>query len=240
MENPETSSLAERAYQRLRSEILHGDLMPGERLRPADLNDKFQLGLTPIREALMRLSSENLVALDTHRGSRVSQASLSELSDLMATRRSIESLCLASAMEHGSPAWEADIVAAMHLLSRTPLPQSQDDREAATLWESRHRQFHHALVSACQEKWLLWFWNILTDHSERYRKFRLMQRATRAKQPKARDIEAEHHAIMQAVLGRDHNRAIELMHAHLSATEQSVAEGLKARISSTPNRQGAS
>jgi DNA-binding GntR family transcriptional regulator len=45
---------------------------------------------------------------------------------------------------------------------------------------------------------------------------------------------------MQAVLGRDHSRAIELMHAHLSATEQSVAEGLRARASSTSNRQGAS
>ena len=107
MENPEASSLAERAYQRLRSEILYGDLMPGERLRPADLQDKFHLGLTPIREALMRLSSENLVALDTHRGSRVSETSLTELSDLMATRRSIESLCLTSAMTHGDAAWEA-------------------------------------------------------------------------------------------------------------------------------------
>lgn len=236
MENPEASSLAERAYRRLRSEILHGDLMPGERLRPADLNDKFQLGLTPIREALMRLSSENLVALDSHRGSRVSQASLAELSDLMATRRSIESLCLASAMEHGSAAWEAQVVAAMHLLSRTPLPKSPDDRQAAALWESRHRQFHHALVSACQEKWLLWFWNILADHSERYRKFRLLQPVPR--KSKARDIEAEHHAIMQAVLGRDHVQAITLMQSHLSATERTVAQALKAQTTPPVSRKG--
>ena len=134
MENPEATSLAERAYQRLRSEILYGDLMPGERLRPADLQDKFQLGLTPIREALMRLSSENLVALDTNRGSRVSETSPAELSDLMATRRSIESLCLTSAMAHGDAAWEAEVVSAMHLLSKTPLPRSAKDREAATLW----------------------------------------------------------------------------------------------------------
>lgn len=224
MENLETTSLAERAYQCLRSEILHGDLMPGERLRPADLQDKFQLGLTPIREALMRLSSENLVALDTNRGSRVSETSLAELSDLMATRRSIESLCLTSAMTHGDAAWEAEVVSAMHLLSKTPLPRSAKDREAATLWESRHRRFHHALVGACQEKWLLWFWNILTDHSERYRKFRLLQNLPA--KSKARDIHAEHNALMQAVLERDHALAATLMSAHLSATEKSVALGL--------------
>ncbi|NBX54522.1 MAG: FCD domain-containing protein [Betaproteobacteria bacterium] len=226
MENPETLSLAERAYQRLRSEILYGDLMPGQRLRPADLQDKFQLGLTPIREALMRLSSENLVALDTHRGSRVSETSPAELSDLMATRRSIESLCLTSAMTHGDAAWEAEVVSAMHLLTKTPLPRSAKDREAATLWESRHRRFHSALVGACQEKWLLWFWNILADHSERYRKFRLLQRMPNKNN--ARDIEAEHHAIMQAVLARDLQKATELMSAHLTATEQSVAWGLQA------------
>lgn len=235
MDYPEASSLAERAYQRLRSEILHGDLMPGERLRPADLQDRFQLGLTPIREALMRLSSENLVALDTHRGSRVSEASAAGLSDLMATRRSIESLCLRSAMTHGDAAWEAEVVAAMHLLSRTALPRSAKDREAATLWESRHRRFHYALVSACQEKWLLWFWNILADHSERYRKFRLLQR--KPAKSKARDIEAEHLALMQAVLARDHDRSIRLMSDHLTATEKSVAMGLAAADPNAPNQR---
>ena len=47
-------SNTERAYVRLRTEIIHGDLMPGERLTAADLQDRFALGLTPIREALMR------------------------------------------------------------------------------------------------------------------------------------------------------------------------------------------
>jgi GntR family carbon starvation induced transcriptional regulator len=176
METTESLSHAERAYRRLRSEILYGDLMPGERLRAAELQDRFSLGLTPIREALMRLSSENLVEVDPNRGSRVSDASLAELADLMATRREIEKLCLTSAMTHGDTAWEGEIVAALHRLSRTPLPSSTDDREAATQWEAQHRSFHFALVSACQEKWLLRFWNILTDHSERYRKYRLLQR----------------------------------------------------------------
>jgi DNA-binding GntR family transcriptional regulator len=224
MDNPEPSSLAERAYQRLRSEILHGDLMPGERLRPADLNDRFQLGLTPIREALMRLSSENLVALDAHRGSRVSEASLNELHDLMASRRAIEGLCLTAAMNHGDAAWEAEIVGSMHHLSRTPLPHSPDDRAGATRWETRHRQFHHALVQACPEQWLLRFWNILADHSERYRKFRLLKDVR--PQKSARDIAAEHEALMNAVVGRRHREAIALMQSHLEATEQSVAAGM--------------
>jgi GntR family carbon starvation induced transcriptional regulator len=225
MNDVEDISQAERAYRRLRSEILHGDLLPGERLRAAELHDRFQLGLTPIREALMRLSSESLVEAETNRGSRVTEASLAELVDLMSTRRIIERACLTAAIARGDASWEAEIVAAMHLLSRTPMPANTEDRKAAAEWEMRHRGFHSALVAACGSGWLLRFWNILADHSERYRKLRLLHhREVRAE---VRDVNAEHQLIMAAVLDRDVVRATELMDAHLSATEKSVARLLE-------------
>ncbi|MBL8588444.1 MAG: FCD domain-containing protein [Methylobacteriaceae bacterium] len=214
-------SLSERAYRTLRGEILHGDLMPGDRLRAADLADRYQLGLTPIREALMRLASESLVEGETHRGARVTSASLAELHDLMATRRLIERACLAAAIARGDAQWEADIVAALHLLTRTPLPRDASDRDGAALWEQRHRRFHHALVAPCGSDWLLRFWNTLADHSERYRKIRLLSHREAAAE--VRDVNAEHAAITTAVLARDVAAATGLMDAHLGATETSVA-----------------
>lgn len=215
-------SQAERAYRKLRNEILHGDLMPGERLRAADLQDRFQLGLTPIREALMRLTSENLVEAEANKGSRVSHASLKELRDLMATRRMVERECLTAAIEKGDAHWEAEIVASMHLLSRTKLPTSANDRGAAAAWELQHRRFHLALVSACGSEWLLRFWNVLADHSERYRKVRLLHRLD--VDAEVRDINAEHAAIMAAVLKRDAKKATRLMDQHLTATESYIAK----------------
>jgi DNA-binding GntR family transcriptional regulator len=221
MDPASPTSQAERAFQVLRAEILHGDLMPGERLRAADLQERFQLGLTPIREALARLSSCNLVEAEQHRGARVTMASLEELADLMAARRAIERLCLTEAIARGDAAWEAEMVAAMHLLSRTPLPASETDRETATAWEAQHRRFHLALVSACGSEWLLRFWNTLADNSERYRKYRLLHH--RETQAEVRDVNAEHVAILRAMLDRDAPRATALMDAHLTATEHSVA-----------------
>ena len=214
-------SLAERAYRRLRGEILHGRLMPGERLRAADLQGRFQLGLTPIREALMRLSSENLVEAEANRGSRVSEATPAEFADLMATRRLIERACLTQSILRGDAVWEARIVAAMHLLSRTPLPRTADDQEAAEAWEARHRQFHAALVSACGSDWQLRIWNMLADHSERYRKIRLLRH--REARAEVRDVNAEHGEIMSAALARETARAAMLMDEHLRRTEISVA-----------------
>jgi len=223
-----TKSQADRAYALLRTEILHGGLMPGQRLRAAELQQRFAIGLTPIREALMRLEVEGLVAGAAQRGFRVSEASRAELADLTATRRDIERLCLRRAIERGDTAWEAEIVAAMHLLSRAPLPASAEDRDGAQRWEVQHRRFHGALVAACGSAWLLRFWTMLADQSERYRKIRALHHHSAA--ALVRDVEAEHRAIMEAVLARAADRATELMDAHLLATERAVLQVLESVI----------
>jgi DNA-binding GntR family transcriptional regulator len=144
----------------------------------------------------------------------------------MATRRMIERECLTAAIANGDSHWEAEIVASMHLLSRTKLPVSTEDRATAVAWELQHRRFHYALISACGSEWLLRFWNVLADHSERYRKVRLLHRQD--VDAEVRDINAEHGAIMAAVLKRDAKKATRLMDQHLAATEAYIAKLLAA------------
>ena len=119
-----SDKIAQSAYDVLRHEILHGALIPGERLRAADLRERYSLGLTPIREALMRLASEGMVTNEVNRGARVRAVTLAELHDLMQTRREIEALCLTKAIARGDAEWEGEILRAMHLLARAPLPES--------------------------------------------------------------------------------------------------------------------
>jgi len=208
------------AYDVLRHEILHGTLRAGERLRAADLRQRYGLGLTPIRESLLRLAAEGLVRIEANRGASVSAVSVAELRDLMRTRRAIEALCLREAIARGDDAWEADILRAMHLLARAPVPRHPDEREAIANWQAMHQQFHRALVTACGSPWMLRIWTDLADHSERYRKLRLL--ANRSLPPEERDVNIEHRAIMDAVLARDADHAVALMDAHLGRTEALV------------------
>jgi GntR family transcriptional regulator, carbon starvation induced regulator len=214
-------SETEGAYTLLRTELLAGAFTPGERLRPGALQARLDVGLTPIREALTRLGVEGSIVGESQRGFRVGEASLAEFADLMDTRRELERVCLSRAIMRGNAAWEAEIVAAMHLLERTPLPRTPSDRVAADLWEARHRRFHLALVSACDSPRRLQFWQSLYDHVERHRKIRLL----RHKEPAARvrAVNAEHQRIMQAVLARDQRTAARLMDADLLATERAVS-----------------
>jgi len=221
LSEPTGATQAERAYQRLRGEILHGELMPGQRLRANELQARYQLGLTPIREALMRLSSEGLVDAQTHKGMVVAPTTRAELSDLMATRRQIERLCLAQAIDNGDVSWEAEIIASMHVLANTPLPASLEDFSSASAWEVHHRRFHRALVSACNSEWMMRIWTTLNDHSERYRKIRLLNH--RVENARVRDVTAEHEALKEAVLRRDKPLALRLMDEHLTQTEIAAA-----------------
>lgn len=217
---PEPQPAARTAYDILRGAILYGALMPGDRLVAADLRARYGLGLTPIREALTRLSGEGLVEGAAHQGLWVRALDRAELADLMATRARIERLAILEAIAHGGAEWEAGIVAALHLLGRTPLPGPGDDGTAARLWEERHRAFHSALVAACPSPWLLRLWNMLADHSERYRKLRLAHHGEPVAE--VRDVAGEHSAIVAAVLDRDGARAADLLDTHLAATKRSV------------------
>ena len=209
------------AYRLLRHEILHGALMPGDRLRIAELNQRYRLGLTPIREALMRLASEGLVSWQSHRGASVASIDVEELRDLVRTRREIGWLCLTRAIELGDATWEAEILRAFHMLKRTPRPNHSDGTEAVVAWESLHREFHNALIAACASPWLLRFWNTLSDQSERYRK--VQQVHSGIGKAAARELDREHEEIMEAVLARDATVATERLNEHLGRIEEEVA-----------------
>ncbi len=53
----------------LRSDIIACRLMPNERLRVEALRERYGMGFSPIREALMRLEAEGLVELEQNKGS---------------------------------------------------------------------------------------------------------------------------------------------------------------------------
>jgi DNA-binding GntR family transcriptional regulator len=214
-------TLANQAQDLLRRDILSGTLAPGERLRTKDLQARYGLGLSPLRESLQRLSAEGMVVNDAQRGFAVAPVSVAELRDLTVARTALESTMLPMAMQLGGADWEGDIVAAFHRLSRTPLPNDPAAMADASLWELRHRSFHHALVAGCGSPWLLRLHGQLVDQSERYRKIRILHHLE--SQAQVRDVNAEHQAVMDAVLRRDATQAVALMTQHLVATSDATA-----------------
>ena len=205
-------TLASIAYQRLLDDIIGGHLQPGSKLRLQALAKRYDVGNSPLREALNRLSANGLVQREENRGFRVSPASVKELMELIRTRCWIEEIALRESIRRGDQAWEEGIVIAYHRLSRTPHSRSAGYPRVDSIWEDLHRAYHLALLSACNSKILLGYCAQLHEQTLRYRNLSSM------KAYRNRHELDEHLAIRDAVLDRDVGKAIDLLQAHYKVT----------------------
>ncbi len=210
------SNLTESVYATLRGDLLSCRLLPGAKLNIAALSARLGVSLGAVREALSRLTAEDLVTMETNRGFRVAAVSASELLDLTSTRVELETACLRRAIRAGGVDWETRIVAAHHRLSRTPERAAGDAERINDEWAQMHKAFHAALVGACDSPWRLRLRDFLYDQTERYR--RLSVPAL----PQERDLAGEHSALMEATLAREEAKAVDLLEAHLNITANRV------------------
>lgn len=84
------SPLGEQVYDLLKDAILRGDFSPGQRLSPQDLCDRFQVSVTPIRDALRRLEADGLVQVSPRRGTFVAEFTAQDVREVFESRRIIE------------------------------------------------------------------------------------------------------------------------------------------------------
>jgi len=80
----------ERAYRSLREMVLYGELAPGQPVTIQGLVEALGLGMTPVREAIRRLTSQGALVFKDNRRVQVPQMSLSEYGELAFARRAVE------------------------------------------------------------------------------------------------------------------------------------------------------
>ena len=203
-------------YDRLRADLLSCRLIPGDRLRIEVLCQRLSAGSSAVREALARLTSDGLVTMEPNRGFRVPSLSFAELRDITATRCQIEALCIRNALAHGDTDWEAEIVTALHRLSKTPERASGDPARFNDSFAINHTRFHRAVVAACDSPNLLQIREMLYFRQERY--LWLSMPLAKVK----RNLHDEHETIARLALARDVEGAVAAMTEHLRLTASIV------------------
>src|SRR5690625_375330 len=208
-------------YEHLRTSIISGGLNPGTKLVISSLANTLQVSLGAVREGLAMLEAEELVVSTQGKGYNVSPISISDLKQRVSARIAIEKLCLTASIEHGDVEWESIVVSSFHRLERTPTHNAQNKRYINEDWATAHADFHYAIVSACDNKWLLKLYNILYAQSERYRRLATLQSNT------DRNIQNEHQQLFDAVIARDIKKAQQALATHLKNTEQQMLNTMK-------------
>ena len=85
----------ERVYVALKTQLRRGDFHPGDRLEPAILSEQLNASVTPVRDALHRLTGERLVDAPRHEGFRVPMLTETMLRQLYAWHQDLLLLAVA-------------------------------------------------------------------------------------------------------------------------------------------------
>ena len=217
------------AYEAIRADILNGRHVPEKKLKIQDLAE--ELGVSPgaVREALSRLVPEQLVVSRDQRGFLVAPLSPADLADLTDLRCEIEALALRRSVALGDVNWEAGILAAHHRLRSKSI--GMEEEEVKRKWTQNHAAFHTAFVSACGSRRLLALHAQLYEQSERYRGLLMHLQSDR-------NVEDEHHEIVDLALARDADALVHATVDHLRKTTELIIEGFgrKEPIDCTKNK----
>jgi DNA-binding GntR family transcriptional regulator len=215
-----SDTLAGHVYAQIRADILSGELPPGTRLKPGELRIRFGVSVSVVREALSRLAEQRIVQSAQNQGFQVTPVSKKDLVDLTDIRVQVEGYALGRAIERGDIAWESRVVAAHHTLSATPALLPDRPGRTSDAWAQAHRDFHRTLVQACDMPVLLDICSSLFDASELYRRLSAPLTAGH------RDVGREHRELMEAVLARDADLALERLEFHFRQTTSLLLEQL--------------
>ncbi|PID66160.1 MAG: GntR family transcriptional regulator [Gammaproteobacteria bacterium] len=207
----------------LKQDILNGVFAADEKLLMSSLKKRYGVGIGPLREALSQLVIEKLVIVENQRGFRVHPVSREEMQDLYQTRSYIEALCIVRAIQHGSVDWEADVLAAMHRMSKANGLIHQGFA-GQLQWEVKHQDFHAAIARGCGSASLLQIRQSLYERTARYRL--LWLRNSMVSDDYFERVHQGHQNLVDCVLTRDADRAEKLMFAHLQVPPQTLDKAL--------------
>ena len=208
--------LREVVYETLRKAILEEKLRPGERLMENTIAQKLGVSRTPVREAIRMLSDEGLVLLIPRRGAQVAEISRQELSDVLEVRSSLEKLAIRRACERIT-----DDQIRLLEKAEEAFREAVATKDLTAIAEA-DVAFHDVIYGAAGNRRLL---AILSNLREQMYRFRLEY----LKQPGILGVlTGEHDAIVEAVRGRDTEKAVLLVMAHIENQQEAVEGSLRA------------
>lgn len=202
------TSIADRAYERIRADIIFGRLTPGARLRLDRLAGAYGASVSTLREILSRLSSEGLVVAEGQRGFQVASVSPAGFQDVAAMRLLLETYALPLSFAAGDLEWESQVVAAHHKLAAMERRMMGGESKEAELWKRYDREFHQALIAASGSQTLLDLYGRVFDQYLRYQMVAVVFRGEIAAE--------EHRMLLDCALRRDADRACDVLARHVN------------------------
>jgi DNA-binding GntR family transcriptional regulator len=202
--------MADRAYNQLRDRIVTLRIPPGAPINEDALGREFEMGRTPVREAIQRLALENLVTVFPRRGTFASEINITDLAAISDVRVVLEGHAAYRAAERITAAQLVELDA---LLEELRAAGERDGAEGLMSLDARvHRLIHRAAANPYLEQTLnrylnlsLRIWHLVLE--------RLPHLPARVH---------EHTDLLEAIRAREPGRSRDVIAAHITTFEQEI------------------
>ena len=206
----EAQSLSDRAYYEIRELIVTLELAPGSIVSERELQDRLEVGRTPVREALQRLEGERLVEVYPRRGIFVSNVNVLDLAVLSEVRVMLEGFGARLAAEHSTQADRDGTISLIGEVRR--MESSLDQRVLIDVDQRIHRHVYHCTHNPFLEATLdgyfvlsLRIWFLVLD------RIQYLEHAVK-----------EHLELLEAIRDADGARSEDVMRRHVAGFETAV------------------
>jgi DNA-binding GntR family transcriptional regulator len=210
-------------YSELREDILSLQIAPGSVLDEMSIAKRFGLSRTPIREALVMLSTEQLVTFLPSRSAIVASHMMENAPQyfdaLVLHARAVSRL---AAQERSEPALET-----IRLRQRA-YEEAAGDMSGIRSIVASDLAFHRAIADAARNQFLGNFYSLSLDYG---RRMLLLHYYPRFDQIEAAKTTAEHQALVEAIAARDAERAEECATQHVHSVVSVIQRSLEPRLS---------
>jgi DNA-binding GntR family transcriptional regulator len=207
-------SLARRAYEALKQDILTCELRPGAQIFEGELAQRYGTSKTPVREALNLLGQEGLVEVLPRRGYLVAPVTLRDVQEVFQLRLLLETAAAELAAEHISE----DSLRKLRAL--VAVRYTYRDRASYSRFLRANRAFHVAVAEASGNQRLALFVGKLLADMERILHLGLDLRDS------ADEMAAEHGELVDALLRGDAALARRVVTEQLQSSRKRVLEAL--------------
>jgi DNA-binding GntR family transcriptional regulator len=222
----ETSTIADRVFAQLRQAIVEGGIPAGSKISEPEMAARYGISRGPLREAMRRLESTNLVERRPNLGARVITLTSAQLIEIYVVREAMEGMAARLAAQRMSDAAITDLKDLMEQHRR----EVARDSWQAYFQKEGDLDFHYRIVQGSGNQRLI---GILCD--DLYHLARMYRCQFGTGSDRVREALREHELIVDAIAERDGELAELLMRRHIRASRRNVERRLTLETT-TPER----
>lgn len=208
-----SETLTENVRAALKRDVLSLAFAPGSHVSIRQLRERYDVGATPVREALWSLVGEGLIIAQPQQGFRVADAARERLLDLMRLRQRLEPWLLAQALQHANAEWRAHIEKSF--VAFAPVDAKIGDlRPIDAHWEMLHRRFHVSLVEGSGMPGLVQTVAMCYEETDRFRRLASPDLGATA------GAKGDHEELFRLIMSGAATEAVALLNRHISDTTE--------------------